>query len=247
MVRAVKRGFCSSLIIEAMRQRTTLYNRLFAKVYDTIMQDFEAKVLRKRRRHLLANIQGTVLEIGAGTGANFPYYPPTAEVLAIEPSAPMLRIAQSKLSDESTAPQIILLHSGIDDAELEKHCPAGGFDAVVCTLVLCTVPDLESAIDHIKKYLKPNGRLYVLEHICSDKPINRFWQHLVNPFWRHLAEGCNLTRHTDTMLKTHGFQPEWEKYETKGGIRLYTAVLNHRNSEIALQAETPLKIHTNFN
>ena len=219
-------------IIEAMRQRTTFYSRLFAKAYDPIMRSFEAKVLQKRRQHLLANIQGTVLEIGAGTGANLPYYPPTAEILAIEPSAPMLRIAQSKLSDESAAAQVILLHSGIDDAELEKHFPAEGFDAVVCTLVLCTVPDLEAAIGNIKKWLKPSGRLYVLEHICSDKPIKRFWQHFINPFWRHLAEGCNLTRHTDAMLKAHGFQPEWEKYETKGGIRLYAAVLSHRNSEI---------------
>lgn len=205
--------------------KPTFYNRLFARFYDPIMQDFEAKVLQKRRKRILEGIQGNVLEIGAGTGANFSLYPATAKVIAIEPSEPMLRIARQKLADASVKAEITLVQAGIGDPHLEQYIPDDGFDAIVCTLVLCTVPDLEAAVQSIKKWLKPGGTLHVLEHICSNKPIKRWWQNFINPLWRHLAEGCNLNRHTDAVLKIQGFQPQWEEHIVRGGVPLYYGIL----------------------
>ena len=206
----------------------SFYNRLFAKVYDPIMRNFEAKVLQRRRRRILAGIQGHALEIGAGTGVNFPLYPADAHVIAIEPSEPMLKIARKKLKNSNVKADIRLLHLGIGNPALASYVPAGGFDDIVCTLVLCTVPDLEASIELIKKWLKPGGTLHVLEHIYAEKPVPRFFQNILNPLWRHLAEGCNLNRQTDEVLKAHGFLPEWEERVVKGGVPLYYGIMRQR-------------------
>lgn len=192
------------------------------------MRDFEAKVLQRRRRRILKGVHRDVLEIGAGTGANFALYPADARVIAIEPSEPMLNIARKKLENSHIRAEINLINLSITDPSLESYVPERGFDAIVCTLVLCTVPDLEASIEIIKKWLKPGGTLHVLEHIYAEKPVPRFFQNILNPLWRHLAEGCNLNRQTDEVLKSHGFLPEWEDYVVKGGVPLYYGVMHQR-------------------
>ncbi len=207
--------------------KNTLYSRFFAWMYDPFMRRFEERILLKRRRQLLEDVRGKVLELGCGTGINFTLYPAGVQVVACEPSTAMLGYAYERMEQEkkNIKAQIELVNAGIGDAELEKYVPAGGFDAIVCTLVLCTVPDQEAAIAIIKKWLKPEGKLYVIEHIRSAQPLGRFWQNFFNPLWRHLAEGCNLNRQTDKALKAHGFQVEKEEYFT-AGLPLYQAVFH---------------------
>lgn len=210
-----------------MCQSPSLYSRLVARFYDPIMKRFEAQVLQKKRRKILEHIQGNVLEIGVGTGINFPLYSADTQVVACEPSTAMLSYAHERLEKEKSRIQaeIELVHAGIDDEELEAYVPEGGFDAIVCTLVLCTVPDLNKTLRIIQQWLKPGGTLHVLEHIQSDKPGKRFFQNFFNPLWRHLAEGCNLNRQTDEILKNYGFQPVWEDYFVKG-MPFYQAILH---------------------
>jgi SAM-dependent methyltransferase len=194
------------------------------------MRRFEQDFLLEKRRKLLENIQGEALEIGCGTGINFTLYPENVHVVACEPSAPMLGYAFERLEKEKTTikADIELVHAGIGDEELENYTPEGGFDAIICTLVLCTIPDQQAAIDNIKKWLKPTGKLYILEHIRAASAIGRFFQNLFNPLQKLLAEGCNLNRQTDENLKKQGFQPQWEDYFNKG-LPLYEAVLYLKN------------------
>ncbi len=188
------------------------------------MRQFEERVLKEKRSHLLRNIQGKVLEIGCGTGANFAYYPTGVEVIACDPSLPMLGYAYKRLKEKDIKAGIELVHAGIGDDILENYLPEGGFDAIVCTLVLCSVPDQQAAIDTIKKYLKPNGTLYILEHIRTNSAIGQFFQDFFNPLQKILAEGCHLNRPTDRALKNKGFRALNEAYFTKG-LPFYQAIL----------------------
>jgi len=210
------------------KKHTTAYARLFSIVYDPIMRSFEEKVLLRRRRDLLHDLHGDVLEIGAGTGVNFALYPPGTRVIACEPSLPMLALAHQKLEQTQVQASIELIHAGIGDEELESHIPAGGLDAAVFTLVLCTIPDPVKAILQVKQWLKPGGKLVVLEHIGSENRTRRMLQQVIEPVWTPLAEGCRLTRNTDVLLRDAGFVPEWEHYFTTG-MRFYQAVLTVEN------------------
>lgn len=202
----------------------TLYDRLLARLYDPIMKGVEARFLLRRRRELLAGIEGQVLEVGAGTGINFSFYPPDTSVLAIEPSAAMLARARRRLERAPAAAPIELMEAGLGDPALAQRLSLHSLDAVVITLVLCTLPDPRAALDRLRVWLRPGGRLYVLEHIASTHQPARIIEQAVTPVWKHLAGGCHLNRPTDRLLREAGFQPEWEKYYQKG-MTFYQGVL----------------------
>ncbi len=200
------------------------YRRLIARFYDRFLADLESRVLTYKRSELVGGLQGKILEIGAGTGANFPHYPAGTSVLAIEPSAAMLAYAKKKLQEHHISANIELLQAGVGDTTVAERLPPGSLDAIVCTLVLCTVPNPEAAIRNFHSWLKPDGRLYVLEHIQAADQPTQFIHNLANPLWKHLADGCHLNRTTDQALRAQGFEPIWEKYFTKG-LPFYQAVM----------------------
>jgi ubiquinone/menaquinone biosynthesis C-methylase UbiE len=190
-------------------KKNTLYSRLFAHVYDIAMRKAEHRELARRRKALISGLSGNVLDVGAGTGANFSYYGQDAEVLGIEPSGPMLKQAKEKLPQKGN---IRLHQAGIEDPELDKLIPDASLDAVVCTLVLCTIPNLETAFDRFYRWLKPQGRLIVLEHIRSKKEINGKLQDFIAPAWKAVGEGCHLNRQTDIIIKNKRFEAVKEDY-----------------------------------
>lgn len=192
------------------------YSSIFSRIYDPFMDEFEQKVLQKKRRALLGDLSGNVLEVGCGTGANFTAYSADTKVLAIEPSASMLMRAEQKLLDEPLAAEIGLLHAGIGDEIVWEHTPDGGFDAIVFTLVLCTIPEPLLALQECIAHLKPGGKLIALEHIAASNPLGLGVQKLLNPIWQHAAEGCQLDRHTDQLLRSTGLSLLREEYFTKG-------------------------------
>lgn len=200
------------------------YTKVFARVYDPVMEKMEQRVLSKHRKRLLSTLSGNILEVGSGTGINFPIYPKGCSVLASEPSAPMLRFAERRLHSMDVLAEIRVIQAGVGSAELETQVPAGGFDAIVCTLVLCTIPDPVAAVRSFKRWLRPGGRLIVLEHVHAHNQPRRMLHALLNPAWKVLAEGCNLTRDTSVLLKQEGFVPDTEEQFTKV-LPFYVAVL----------------------
>ena len=190
----------------------TFYSRQIARSYDRFMCKMEERVLLPKRRALLENLEGNVLEVGIGTGVNLPLYPRKVNLLGIEPSAEMLIHAQKKLASTPPAASITLIKAGIGDEAVAQAMPTEGWDAIVCTLVLCTIPDPLAAIQLFKDWLKPGGQLIVLEHILNTQQPNKFFYHLLNPFWKLFSEGCNINRPTDQLLKDAGFRPIVEEY-----------------------------------
>jgi len=195
-------------------EKTSYYSFAFAYMYDSLMKNIESQVLKPRRKNLLSPLAGNILEVGSGTGVNFTLYGPKANVLAIEPSLAMLRQSQKRhLCGGTTQANIQVLHAGIGD---NFPIPKDGFSTVVCTLVLCTIPELEAAIETIKTVLQKNGRLILLEHIESKNIIIRNIQHFLTPFWKKLAEDCHLDRNTVEILIKMGFHPQHEAYFSCG-------------------------------
>ncbi len=182
------------------------YNKVFSAAYDPLMSAVEKNALSGRRRALLSALQGEILELGCGTGINFEFYGPGANVLALEPSDSMRAQADARLGTYNYAAKIRTRPWLLEDEKLTAEVKPGSLDAVVCTLVLCTVPDPTGTLARLKQLLKPEGRLIALEHVRAKSGTGQWVQNLMNPLWRHMAEGCQLNRDTHAAIEAAGFR-----------------------------------------
>jgi ubiquinone/menaquinone biosynthesis C-methylase UbiE len=173
---------------------------LFARCYARTSHLMEAEIGDHRRR-LLAGLTGRVLEVGAGNGLNFPHYPATVtEVLAIEPE-PYLR--RQALAAARQAPVPIQVTDGTAEA---LPVPDGACDAVVASLVLCTVIDLEGALAEVRRVLRPGGKLRFYEHVRATDPRLARWQDRLERPWGWLVGGCHPNRDTVAAIAAAGLQ-----------------------------------------
>lgn len=172
---------------------------LFALIYDPVTWMAERGAFGRFRARVISPLRGEVLEIGAGTGLNFPYYSMQARVLALEPDRSMLARARKRIA--RGAARITLEHAG--DERLEALAPQS-FDAVVCTFVLCTVENPAMTLAAIRRVLRPGGRLVVIEHVRSPGRLGA-WQDRLRPLWERVAAGCQLNRDTNVLLAQAGF------------------------------------------
>jgi len=173
---------------------------LFAAMYDRMLAGVEKAGLRERRARLLEAARGSVLEIGAGTGANLPLYGANVAALTLtEPEAPMARRLAKHLREQSRGAELV--QAGAEELPL----PDGQFDTVVSTLVLCTVADPARALREVWRVLKPGGQLLFIEHVRSDDPRLAKWQDRLNGLNRIVAHGCNCNRSTLDAIVQAGF------------------------------------------
>jgi ubiquinone/menaquinone biosynthesis C-methylase UbiE len=179
---------------------------LFARAYDPFMQSAERASLARWRGELLGGLTGAVLEIGAGTGANLPFYPRGVARLVLAEPDPHMR---ARLAERAKEREIV-------DAPAEALPFADRtFDAVVCTLVLCSVPDPGKVLAEARRVLVPGGALVYLEHVADEeRPDRLVWQARVEPVWKWLAGGCHLTRRTSEIIRDAGFTIEREERES---------------------------------
>jgi ubiquinone/menaquinone biosynthesis C-methylase UbiE len=172
------------------------------------MRRSERACLQEWRRELLAGTSGAVLEVGAGTGANVPYYPPAVErLLLTDPDPHMLARLERPLAALRRPAKV---ESAVAD---RLPFPDASFDFVVGTLVLCSVPDPAAALAEIRRVLRPDGAFVFLEHVAADEDdeggARRLaWQRRIEPLWSRFADGCRLTRRTDAAIEAAGFSFE---------------------------------------
>jgi SAM-dependent methyltransferase len=156
--------------------------------------------LGDRRRRLLASARGRVLEIGGGYGRNLLHYPSHVESVTFVEPDPAQRAGL--LDRVAAAPVRVEVHeAGVD--ELDSIAPAT-FDTVVCTLVLCTIDDLDGALGAIKRRVAPNGRLLFLEHVRGGG-VASVVQRLARPLWQQVFAGCRPDRDTVAAVRDAGF------------------------------------------
>ena len=175
-------------------------NPRFAKSYMRVSEKAEARGVAQHRRSLLADLTGVVCEVGAGHGLNFAQYPTSViRVIAIEPE-PTLRVRAGEIAESATVPIEVL--DGVADA---LPLADGECDAVVMSLVMCSVPDQRAALAEVRRVLRPGGELRFYEHVRSSHRLIGLAEDAASPLWSRLAGGCHLNRDTVTAITAAGF------------------------------------------
>ena len=176
--------------------------RLFAAVYDPIMRRAERTVYRDYRRRAAGGARGRVLEIGAGSGANLPYYPPDAALTAVDANMHMLRRLKAKAAKAGV--EVAVRHLDAETLPFDDE----SFDTVVATLMLCSVDDQARALAEARRVLVPGGEIRFVEHVKADDKGWAFFQHATTPVWKHFAAGCHPNRATLQAIVEAGFEIE---------------------------------------
>lgn len=178
---------------------------MFALMYDKLCGGGTDERLTPMRVATVGSVRGNVLEIGAGTGANLPYYGPGVVLSVVEPNRHMaLRFARNAARTGRSSTVVI------GDGE-ELPFATGAFDAVVSTLVLCSVGDMRAVLSEVRRVLRPatnkrpGGTFHFFEHVASDRPQTLRLQRWLNPVWGVLADGCQLDRQIGSEIRRVGF------------------------------------------
>ena len=198
--RIKSRGTASATAAPTVKVRHPIVSRLYvgqAKKADKLG-------LAERRRQLLSSLSGRVVEIGAGAGTNFAYYPTTVErVVAFEPEPYLRKIAERAAEDAPVPVQV--LYAPAEQLPVEDE----SLDAAVATLVLCSVADPERAIAELYRAIRPDGRLLFNEHVRSTSPrAARFQMTADRLGWPRVSGGCHLGRDTYALMRSAGFEIE---------------------------------------
>jgi ubiquinone/menaquinone biosynthesis C-methylase UbiE len=178
------------------------YNRV-SRFYD-LFEGLEKSKMTQWRMALWKEAKGKILEVGVGTGRNISYYPDGAEVTAIDFSKKMLERARKRASDLGRKVDFRLM----DVQELAFD--DGVFDTVITSCVFCSVPDPVKGLKEIRRVCKKNGKILMLEHVRSKKPIIGGFMDFLNPIVVRLV-GANINRDTVKNLQWAGLKVEVEK------------------------------------
>ena len=170
--------------------------------------------MSKWRNRFLSQAKGRVLEVGAGEGPNLDQYPSEVDLIATEFDPDAIDLARPKANAHVRLASADIEHLAFADAS---------FDSVVATLVFCSVERPILGLAEVRRVLKPDGKLYLLEHVRS----NRRWlgrlQDRLAPWWHTWTEGCNLNRDTEANVRAAGFEIEGLKIRWLGLIKTIVA------------------------
>ena len=192
--------------------RTTLRQRLFARFMAGTDEQSHA-MYRERKEALFGDLRGTVVELGAGTGVNLPFLAPDVRFVAIEPNPAMHEHLRERAHATGHSVEILaepLERAGIADESV---------DAVISTLVLCSVPSVEASLRDIRRVLRPGGRFVFLEHVVDRPWTFRRAVQRVAPYtpWRYFSDGCDPGRDIASAIENAGFaRIDMERYPQQG-------------------------------
>ncbi|MEZ4702190.1 MAG: class I SAM-dependent methyltransferase [Rhodothermales bacterium] len=175
----------------------------------------QERIYGAMKRALFADIEGTVLELGPGTGVNLPFLPAGVAWTGAEPNPHMHPYIRRKASARG-----LDIRLTADPAD-SLSAPDASVDAVISTLVLCSVPDQAAALREILRVLKPGGQFYFIEHVAAEAGRLRAAQRLIKPFWRVIGDGCCPDRDTGDHIREAGFaEVQLERFDARMPIAI---------------------------
>ncbi|WP_017316731.1 class I SAM-dependent methyltransferase [Mastigocladopsis repens] len=166
--------------------------------------------LSRYRQKVLAQVTGETLEIGFGTGLNLPYYPKHIQKLTTVDANPGMNALALKRIEAS-------------DLTVENHVLNGenlpfadqSFDSVVSTWTLCSIANVQQALQEIYRVLKPGGRFFFIEHGLSDNPKVQVWQNRLTPVQKVIADGCHFNRDIKRLVENQFNQVTVEQFQAE--------------------------------
>ncbi len=174
---------------------------IFARFYKWLSPLAEKAGSADHREKLLSGTFGNIVEVGAGSGANFSHYPSAvSKVIAVEPE-PTLRKEAVRVS-RNLSIQIEVVDGTSENLPVEDNWA----DFVIFSLVLCSIENVNAALAQAKRVLADSGKILVYEHVRSDNPKEARRQDLVNRIWPLFLGGCNCNRDTPSIIQNSGFQ-----------------------------------------
>ena len=159
------------------------------------------KAINKQREKVVPHARGRILEIGIGSGLNLPYYKAdqVEKLWGLEPEEAMWKRAEKRLANVSFDFEFIGLKG--EEIPLEDN----SVDTVVTTYTMCTIPDVNLALEQMRRVLKPGGVMLFTEHGKAPDAAVEKWQNRINPMWQKMAGGCNLNREIPKIVEGTGF------------------------------------------
>lgn len=170
-----------------------------ARLYDSVAGRLDRAGFAARRQRLVSELDGDVLEVGAGTGLNIAHYRRAGRVTALEPDPRYARRLRARADDSRVRVEVV-------EASGEAiPLPDGTVDHVVTSIALCSVTDLAATLAETWRVLRPGGTLEFLEHVRADGRVAS-WQDRLTPLHRLLAGGCHLNRDPASAIRSAGFR-----------------------------------------
>ena len=199
---------------EKTKQR---YDRI-APYFDALEGFLEGLFFSEWRKTLWHKVQGGhVLEVGVGTGKNFPYYPANTRITALDFSEKMLDRARKKQQRNNISVELALM-------DVESLCYAdNSFDTIIATFVFCSVPHPHKGLQELYRVCKPGGQVLLLEHVLSSKPLMAKMMHLMNPLISRLF-GANINRRTVKSVQACGFNTVTLDPSSRDMVKLIRAI-----------------------
>ena len=158
-------------------------------------------ILTAYRRRVIAGARGSVLEVGVGSGLNLPLYTRDAtHVVGIDPSVRLLSMALQAAGCATVPTELV--EGSAEALPLEN----ASVDTVVTTWTLCSIGDVATALQEMRRVLKPSGSLLFVEHGRAPEQRVQTWQDRLTPLWKRLAGGCHLNRPIQQLIEASGFQ-----------------------------------------
>jgi ubiquinone/menaquinone biosynthesis C-methylase UbiE len=187
-----------------------------ASGYDLFMWPLERALFARLRQRTFTSVEGQVLEVGVGTGANLPLYPASSRVVAVDASADMLAVARRRRT-----------HTMVQLSQTDVHhlaFPDATFDEVVGSFLLCNVADPSNVLHEVHRVLRPGGQLLLLEHVRGAHPWVARLTDLLDLPWHAWNRSCHLNRETETTVASAGFTITRSERYALGVVQLIKAV-----------------------